>query len=145
MRRGPRPTGEKVKRRTVSLTVAVLVGLLPGAATSGDAGAQFSVRTEQYPRPPYSGATYYIYESGGAIVCTKLEVCNKFGACSASYHRGSYMAAEDHDAGQPYGALSATPIAPAKRGKHVCLARYVLGDVRRPGETAVPEDPDRLP
>lgn len=45
------------------------------------------IRTEIYPRPPYSGATYYIYERDDKPICTKLEVCNKFNRCSTTYKK----------------------------------------------------------
>lgn len=87
---------------------------------------EISVRTEQFPRPPYSGATYFIYERGGTAVCTKLEVCNTFGDCTATYHPGAYKAEEDAETGELYGGSPAVVIAPAKLGKHVCLGRYRL-------------------
>jgi hypothetical protein len=81
-------------------SVIVLAAILPaagqlGGGSAATAGAPVTVRTERYPRPPYSGATYYVYERGGVPICTKLEVCNKYGDCAASYHAGRYRAPED--------------------------------------------------
>ena len=45
--------------------------LLPMAAGAREAT---TVRTESFPRPPYSGATYYVYERTGRTICTKLAV-----------------------------------------------------------------------
>jgi hypothetical protein len=85
-----------------------------------------TVRTESYPRPPYSGATYYIYEQSGRTICTKLEVCNKFGDCSSQYVKGAYRADVDKDTGDPYDQSPAILIPPAKLNKHVCLRRFKL-------------------
>jgi hypothetical protein len=85
-----------------------------------------TIRTETYPRPPYSGATYYIYEREGAVVCTKLSVCNKFNQCQTSYHRGAFKDAEDIETGAPYGSTEAVPIPGAKVRRHECLVRYRL-------------------
>ena len=56
---------------------------------------RITIRTENYPRPPYSGATYYIYEREGETICTKLEVCNKYNNCSTSYTKGEFKEDED--------------------------------------------------
>ena len=98
------------------------VFLLAGAAQQ----KRFTVRTENYPRPPYSGATYYIYESGGEVVCTKLEVCNKYDDCEATYHKGSFKDEIDAETGEPYGSTKAVPIARAKLRKHACLTKFKL-------------------
>lgn len=47
-----------------------------GGATNSVSGAPVSsdditIRTESYPRPPYSGATCYFYEKGNQTMCTK--------------------------------------------------------------------------
>ena len=110
--------------------VIVLAAILPAAGQPGvtapTAGAAVTVRTEQYPRPPYSGATYYVYERGGAPICTKLAVCNKYGDCAASYHAGRYRAPEDRGTGTPYATSPAAPIPAGKLKRHVCLVRYRL-------------------
>ena len=102
----------------------VLIGvlLLAGAAQQ----KRFTVRTENFPRPPYSGATYYIYESDGEVVCTKLEVCNKFGNCESTYHKGTFKDEIDAETGEPYGSTKAVPIARAKLRKHACLTKFKL-------------------
>jgi hypothetical protein len=112
-------------------SVIVLAAILPaadqlGGGSGAKAGAPVTVRTEQYPRPPYSGATYYVYERGGVQICTKLEVCNKYGDCTASYHAGGYRAPEDRRTGAPHGASPAVPIPADKLKRHVCLVRYRL-------------------
>ncbi len=90
-----------------------------------------TVRTETFPRPPYSGATYYIYEQGGAPICTKLEVCNKFDECTATYRRGAFKDPEDVQTGAPYGTTAAMPISASKLARHVCLTKFGLGGSRR--------------
>jgi hypothetical protein len=87
---------------------------------------RFTVRTENYPRPPYSGATYYIYEREGEVVCTKLEVCNKFGDCERTYRKGSFKDEIDIETGEPYGTTGAVPIPASKLRKHACLTRFKL-------------------
>jgi hypothetical protein len=113
---------------------ALLAGTLaavPAASTSDARVKQkaippITIRTESYPRPPYSGATYYIYEQSGRTICTKLEVCNKFGDCSAQYVKGAYRTKEDQDTGDPYDRSPAVLIPRAKLNKHVCLRRFKL-------------------
>jgi hypothetical protein len=85
-----------------------------------------TVRTETFPRPPYSEARYYIYERGGRQVCTKLVVCNRFASCRAVYARGAYRAFADKLTGEPSSATEPVAIPPAKRFKHVCLRRFSL-------------------
>ncbi|KQQ26121.1 hypothetical protein ASF53_21205 [Methylobacterium sp. Leaf123] len=96
--------------------------VLPVAASAAEVT---TVRTQSFPRPPYSGATYYIYERAGQTICTKLSVCNKFEQCETSYVPGAFRAAED-TTGEPYGVTPAVPIAPASLAKHVCLTRFGL-------------------
>lgn len=118
-------------RRLVFIALCFVAGLAPATAvTAKESASGITVRTEQYPRPPYSEAKYFIYEKAGATVCTKLEVCNKYDQCQSSYHRGSYKAAADQKTGEPYGSSPAVPIAPSTLGKHVCLVRYKLIDAR---------------
>ncbi len=114
------------------LGVAVLAGTLVAVAATSSAPAKhyaaapITVRTESYPRPPYSGATYYIYEQSGRTICTKLEVCNKFDQCSAQYFKGAYREKEDRDTGDPYRESPAIQIPRAKLNRHVCLRRFKL-------------------
>lgn len=126
----PQVQWDWVTFRGVVLSLCLFSGAVTVVAAAPKDGSplQTTVRTERYPRPPYSGATYYIYERAGAAICTKLEVCNKFGDCHASYHQGSYKTAEDQR-GEPYGASPAAPIAVAKLNKHICLVRYRLNGV----------------
>lgn len=84
------------------------------------------VRTENYPRPPYSGATYYIYEKDDKVICTKFEVCNKFNDCTTSYKKGIFKEQEDIDTGEPYGKTDRVAIAGNKLKKHVCLTKFKL-------------------
>jgi hypothetical protein len=106
--------------------VAVPAAPIPGASTTHNTVAPIIVRTESYPRPPYSEAIYYIYEQSGRTICTKLEVCNKFDDCSAQYIEGAYRAKEDQDTGDPYQESRAVLIPRAKLNKHVCLRRFKL-------------------
>lgn len=97
--------------------------LLPMAAGAREAT---TVRTESFPRPPYSGATYYVYERTGRTICTKLAVCNKFDQCETTYVPGAFRAPEDTATGEPFGTTPATPISSASLAKHVCLTRFGL-------------------
>ncbi|GAA4861019.1 hypothetical protein [Luteimonas vadosa] len=111
------------------LLAAALAASLPlGVATGCDAHAPVSVRTEQFPRPPYSGATYAIYERGGAVVCTTLEVCNKFDQCDTSHHAGPFKDPVDEDTGEPYGTSPAVRIPPEGLRDHACLVRFAIAD-----------------
>jgi hypothetical protein len=84
-----------------------------------------TIRTETFPRPPYSGATYYIYEREGETICTKLEVCNKFGNCTSTYKNGTFKE-EDIETGDPYGKTNPVVIAQSKLKKHACLTKFKL-------------------
>lgn len=101
-----------------------------GSSLSVDVAAQqrgaISVRTENFPRLPYSGATYYIYERDGETICTKLEVCNKFDDCDVRYNKGSFKEDLDVETGEPYGKTNAVLIPKAKLRKHVCLTKFKL-------------------
>lgn len=109
----------------------ILVGLCltkpdsPASAFALQKG-RISVRTENFPRPPYSGATYYIYERGGETICTKLEVCNKYDQCSTEYRKGSYKDRQDVETGDAYGRTDAVFIPTAKLKKHACLTKFKL-------------------
>ncbi len=85
-----------------------------------------TIRTENFPRPPYSGATYYIYEREGGVICTKLEVCNKFDECETTYKRGTFKEDVDVETGDPYGKTKPVVIAASKQRKHVCLTKFKL-------------------
>ena len=90
------------------------------------AAGQIYIHTEIYPRPPYSGATYYIYERYGKVICTKLTVCNKFNDCEATYKQGSWRDEEDIQTGEPYDRTPKVAIPAASLGKHVCLTKFHL-------------------
>lgn len=113
----------------VLMVSSCLAGGIPAAAAQdfGRDGGTVTVRTENYPRPPYSGATYYIYEQNEAIICTKLEVCNKFGDCTTSYKSGFYKDDPDIETGNAYGSTPPVVITPSKYAKHVCLMKYSRG------------------
>lgn len=109
------------------LTLAA-IGLMP-LEISNTAAAQtdsITVRIERFPRPPYSGATYYIYERDGEVICTKLKVCNKYDDCSTTYKKGVFKEEEDIETGDPYGREGPFVISKAKQRKHVCLTRFKL-------------------
>lgn len=114
----------------LSLMITTLIGV--GAVSFGHSAlaagqtGRITVRTENYPRPPYSGATYYIYERGGEIICTKLQVCNKFDDCDTEYRKGSFKDEMDIETGDPYGKTAAVVIPTSKLRKHVCLTRFKL-------------------
>lgn len=84
---------------------------------------EITIRTESYPRPPYSGATYYFYESAKLVICTKLEVCNKFGECDVDYKSGLFREEEDVSA---FATSAPSPIPFEKLKKHRCLTRFGL-------------------
>lgn len=97
------------------------------AASPGNASqAVITVRTENYPRPPYSGATYYLYERDGKTICTKYAVCNKFDECDNEYFIGNHKELEDVQTGAPYDKTPATVIPNASLSKHVCLTKFGL-------------------
>ena len=112
------------------LTATLLLATASAPSASTTMGA-VTVRTENYPRPPYSGATYYIYERDGALICTKLEVCNKFEDCTTTYRQGAFKDPEDKETGAPYATTPAVPIPKAKLAKHVCLTKFRLNSTRR--------------
>jgi hypothetical protein len=93
------------------------------AAAAG--ASAITVRTESYPHPPYSGATYYLYERDGQVLCTKLEVCNKYRQCTATYRRGRFIDDQHRQLG-PHARTAPVAISPAKLGQHVCLSRFGL-------------------
>ena len=95
------------------------------SATTSQKG-RISVRTENYPRPPYSGATYYIYERDGEVICTKLEVCNKYDNCTKKNKKGKFKEEEDVQTGDPYGKTDAVLIPSNKLRRHVCLTKFRL-------------------
>lgn len=103
--------------------------LLIGLALSGSACAAeppaVTIRTQSYPRPPYSEATYYVYERDGKVICTKLKICDKYEHCDVEYHAGAFLDPLDQRTGDPYGITAAVPIPKAKRAKHECLAKFV--------------------
>ena len=109
----------------VSIACGIAVLQTP-RSLAAEQRARITVRTENYPRPPYSGATYYIYERGDEVICTKLEVCNKYDDCSTEYRKGTFKEEEDVETGEPYGKTNAVLIPTAKLRKHVCLTKFKL-------------------
>ena len=118
-------------RKSLLASIALLLcgvavtapGLSPTAVAQQ---SRTTVRIERYPRPPYSGATYYIYERGGEVICTKLEVCNKYDDCSTQYKKGRFKEEEDIETGEPFGTEDAVVIPTSKLRKHVCLSKFKL-------------------
>jgi len=108
--------------RGLALASACLYLAVPAARAGND--GDITVRTERYPRPPYSGAEYYIYERNGAIICTKLKVCNKYDQCETVYKKGAYK--DPEDIGEPYGTTPAVMVPASKQAAHVCLTRFKL-------------------
>lgn len=114
--------------RVTSFLCVIWALFMAGAATATDLPPQkgeVTVRTEKYPRLPYSEATYFIYERDGQTVCTELAVCDKFDACETEYHAGSYKASADSGKGDPFGATTKAVIATETLHKHVCLTKFV--------------------
>lgn len=128
--------------RCRAVTAAVVVGTVlaflsfgaeaaDNAVPPGDTSpSTTSVRTENYPRPPYSGATYYLYERSGRTICTKLAVCNKYDQCDTKYFAGAFKDSEDVETGVPYGTTPAVMIPRSSLARHVCLTRYGLANAR---------------
>lgn len=85
-----------------------------------------TIRTKSYPRPPYSGATYYIYERDNQIICTKVETCNKYDNCSSEYNKGEWKDQMDVEYDEPYGVTKPVAIKPSKLKRHVCLTKFKL-------------------
>ena len=116
-----------MKRLLIATVVSILCvsgyDVTPAEASQQ---AHITVRTENYPRPPYSGATYYIYERNDEVICTKLEVCNKYDDCTTTYKKGSFKEEEDVETGDPYGKTDPVLIPKNKLRKHVCLTRFKL-------------------
>ncbi|MGI3902479.1 MAG: hypothetical protein ACRYGP_16875 [Janthinobacterium lividum] len=109
----------------VTMLIVLSATFTARAAESPTSAAHgITVRTENYPRPPYSGATYYIYEREGKTVCTKLAVCNKFNDCETRYVAGVFKDAEDVETGAPYGTTPAVTIPASSLSKHVCLTKF---------------------
>lgn len=120
----------KVMKKTIlvfSIAVMALFGLaVETRESSASQKGRISVRVERFPRPPYSGAAYYIYERDGEVICTKLEVCNKYDDCDREYHKGTYKDEIDIETGDPYGTEKAVFIPTSKLRKHACLTRFKL-------------------
>ena len=118
--------------KTLTLILSVLVVVSNAAHAVGETEAklgalasptEITIRTESYPRPPYSGATYYFYESGNQPICTKLEVCNKFAECAIDYKKGKY---KERDDTSPFETTQAVVILREKYSKHRCLTKFGL-------------------
>lgn len=107
----------------ITRTIAAALSLSGAAAASEH--QPITIRTETYPRPPYSGATYYIYEREGKVVCTKLAVCDKYDECDTTYHAGAYKDPLDVRTGKAYGESPAMNLPATKLRKHQCLVKLV--------------------
>lgn len=113
--------------KTMGLALLSATSLAAAAGQGNNtAEKQITIRTENFPRPPYSGATYYIYERDGQTICTKLQVCNKYDECTTTYKQGTYKDDEDVQTGDPYGTTPAVLIPAEKLPKHLCLAKFKL-------------------
>ena len=111
---------------TAIFVLAVGMGGVWFEADASPQRSNISIRTENYPRPPYSGATYYIYEREGEVICTKLEVCNKYDNCDVTYHKGTFKDEIDEQTGEPYGTTKPVFIRKSSLRKHVCLTKFKL-------------------
>ena len=110
----------------IALTIFVAIGFLWLDNVVEAQSGKITIRTENFPRPPYSGATYYIYEREDEVICTKLEVCNKYDDCSTTYKEGAFKEDEDVETGKPFGSTKPVLIPKSKLRKHVCLTRFKL-------------------
>ena len=118
-----------IKRVLLTLLVLLIGGTAVAAlhfrAIAAAQRKQITVRTETYGWGSYSDATYYIYESGGEAICTKLEICNKFDECHTTYKKGTYT--DEQNVNQdPYKKTDAVIIPQGKLRKHVCLTKFKL-------------------
>lgn len=113
--------------RTSRLAWVTAVALAASGVSHATDRNPITIRTESYPRPPYSGATYYIYEQDGKVICTKLSVCDKYDHCDTSYHAGAFKAQEDVRTDRPYDSSPAVVVSEAKLRKHQCLVKFVPG------------------
>ena len=99
---------------------------LSASAAGQDGLHTTTVRTETFARPPYSGATYYIYERDGRTICTKVAVCNKIDQSDTQYVPDAFHDPQDADNQKPSATSPAMPIAAASLARHVCLTRFGL-------------------
>jgi hypothetical protein len=82
-----------MKKLLILAIILIAAATISAELSESEAAFQKSpvyIRIERFPRPPYSGATYYIYERDGEVICTKLEVCNKYDQCGTEYKKGKY-------------------------------------------------------
>lgn len=105
-------------KHRIFISAALLLWVMAKGAV-----ADISIHTEIYPRPPYSGATYYFYTQRQQVICTKLEVCNKFAECTVAYKAGKFREEEDLE---PFDKTAPVLIAPEKLKKHRCLTQFKL-------------------
>ena len=115
----------------MKVLATLILAVIGGGSLWFESGASaqtsnITIRTENFPRPPYSGATYFIYERGGEVICTKLEVCNKFDDCERTYRKGKFKEDIDVETGDPYDMTKPVVIPKNKLRKHVCLTRFKL-------------------
>ena len=115
--------------RTILLALS-LASIVATTARAAGTEPRMTVRTETFARPPYSEATYYVYESDGRTVCTKLSVCNKYDQCRTQYVPGAFREPEDTGASQPDAMTEAVDIEPSSLAKHICLTRFGLAGRR---------------
>ncbi len=116
--------------KIIALSLAILTQLTLASTTNAAPVpnaelSDVSIRTAQFARPPYSAATYYIYEQDGTVICTKLKVCNKFDDCEVTHNVGSFVAEEDLDR-QPFDTEEPVLIAKKTLRKHLCLTKHNL-------------------
>jgi hypothetical protein len=97
------------------------ITLAKGTSTQGT----ITVRTEHHPRPPYSEATYYIYERDNKVICTKVQVCDKYDRCMSDYKLGAYHDTSGDD-NITYQSTTAVAIPQKKLRKHLCLTKFSL-------------------
>jgi len=118
-----------MKKLLILAIILVAAATISAGLSQGEPAFQKSpvyIRIERFPRPPYSGATYYIYERDGEVICTKLEVCNKYDQCGTEYKKGKYKDEIDVETGDPYGKEDPVVIPASKLRKHVCLTKFKL-------------------
>ena len=108
----------------IAATAILSIETAPSPPVAAPQKTNIYIRTETYPRPPNSGATYYIYERNDEIICTKLEVCNNYDNCSTTYKKGSYKDEEDVRTGEPFDRTERVLIPANKLRKHVCLTKF---------------------
>lgn len=86
--------------------------------------SHIKLRAEIYSRPPYSSAFYRFYEQNGKVLCTEIEICDKFDNCKLSLLRGKYVMPEDQN--QTPVETKVSNLLQEELPKQPCLRKFNL-------------------